>query len=274
MGHVGVHCVDDRLGLNGMDAIMTRCLWLLVFNGVGILSAQVASDWTLDVRVLTSIGIQRPEIGEGIGWNGQAMQAKDGPLMSRWGFQGTRSFGVSIRRRLGDAGQLAFGLEQTRRIWRLDCDWLPELASAPVLSAEVDWIVASYSFPILYRTEVRLGPGWRLGAGGGLVLEILPTNAFSSSSITDNGNVLAVEHSSLRYSWNRVGMGLELGVIKEGKDMDLHVGGVLRPLIQPLFRGDLVARWNVGQPDADLREMRERVMDGSWWGLDLRLILH
>ena len=56
--------------------------------------------------------------------------------------------------------------------------------------------------------------------------------------------------------------------------MDLHVGGVLRPLIQPLFRGDLVARWNVGQPDADLREMRDRVMDGSWWGLDLRLILH
>lgn len=240
----------------------------------GTLSAQGLPDWSLDVRVLTSVGLGRPDVGEGAGWRGQAMQSTNGPLFSRWGFQATRSFGVSIRRRLGEAGQLAFGLEQTRRIWRLECDWMPELDSAPVLSTEVDWIVASYSFPILYRTEVRLGPGWRLGAGGGLVLEILPTNAFAASSITDSGNVLAVEHASLRYGWNRMGMGLELGVIREGTDMDLHVGGVLRPLIQPLFQGDLVARWNVGQSDADTREMLQRVMDGSWWGLDVRLILH
>ena len=83
-----------------------------------------------------------------------------------------------------------------------------------------------------------------------------------------------LRHASLRYGWNRMGMGLELGIIREGTDMDLHVGGVLRPLIQPLFQGDLVARWNVGQSDADTREMLQRVMDGSWWGLDVRLILH
>jgi hypothetical protein len=229
--------------------------------------------WSLDVRLLTSLSVGRPAAGEGVGWNGQPLQWADAPLMARWGQQGTRSYGVSIRRQLGKAGQLAFGFEQTRRIWTLEADWMPEVASAPLASVDMDWIVASYSIPILYRTEVTLVPGWRLGAGGGIVMEILPTNAFAAESAEQSGTVFTVEHESLRYNWSRWGMGLELGVVKEGEDADLHVGGVLRPLIQPLFSGDLTARWNVGQADADLREA-DRVLDGSWWGLDIRLILH
>jgi hypothetical protein len=258
-----------------MDEIMKRFIiigWLCVVPWVQGLS-QGTPDWTLDVRLLTSLSLGRPDIGEGTGWNGQAMLASDGPLFARWGLSGTRSYGVSIRRRLGEFGQLAFGLEQTRRIWNLECDWLPELSSSPEAVGQMEWIVASYSFPLLYRTEVTLTPGWRLGAGGGLVLEVLPTNAFSSTNVESNGDVLVLEHSSLRYGWNRLGMALELGIVKEGEDADLHIGGVLRPLIQPLIQGDLVARWNVGQGDSDLRQI-QRVLDGSWWGLDVRLILH
>ena len=51
-----------------------------------------------------------------------------------------------------------------------------------------------------------------------------------------SGNVLALEHNSLRYNWNRWGMGLELGIVREGEDADLHIGGALRPLIQPFFK--------------------------------------
>ena len=54
---------------------------------------------------------------------------------------------------------------------------------------------------------------------------------------------------------------------------DLHIGGVLRPLVQPIVRGGLTARWNVGQSDADVRTIL-RSLDGSWWGLDIRVILH
>ena len=68
-------------------------------------------------------------------------------------------------------------------------------------------------------------------------------------------------------------MALELGIVKEGKDQDLHIGGVLRPLIQPLIQGTLDGQWNLGQPDAGSGTI-ERVLDGSWWGLDVRLILH
>ena len=153
---------------------------------------------------------------------------------------------MSIRRSLGKVGQLAFGFEQTRRIWQVEVDWMPQIASAPVSSGSMEWIVASYSWPILYRTEVTLTPGWRLGAGGGVVLEILPTNAFTSTSTEQDGNVLALEQESLRYNWNRWGMALELGLMKEGEEADLHIGGVLRPLIQPLSQTGLTARWNVG----------------------------
>ena len=201
------------------------------------------------------------------------MAASDGSLFGRWGVRGTRSYGVSIRRSLGKVGQLAFGFEQTRRIWQVEADWMPALASAPVSSGSMEWIVASYSWPILYRTEVTLTPGWRLGAGGGVVLEILPTNAFTSTSTEQDGNVLALEQESLRYNWHRWGMALELGLVKEGEDADLHIGGVLRPLIQPLSQAGLTARWNVGQGDADTRTIL-RTLDGSWWGLDVRLILH
>lgn len=244
-------------------------VWLLL---VGSAFAQ-AEPWSLDVRFLTSVPLGRPAVGDGAGWQGQALRVSEGPLWASWGSQGTRSYGVSVRRQLGKVGQLAFGFEQTRRIWKLEAHWLPATASVPLSSVDLDWIVASYSLPILYRTEVMLRPGWRLGAGGGLVMEVLPTNAFSSESTVSGGDVFAVEHASLRYHWNRWGMALELGVVKEGTDADLHVGGALRPLIQPLLRGDLVARWNVGQADADLRTA-ERILDGSWWGLDLRLILH
>jgi len=230
-------------------------------------------DWSLDVRLLTSLSVGRPALGEGVGWRGQPLQQIDSPLFSRWGQQGTRSYGVSVRRRLGKVGQLAFGFEQTRRIWSVQADWMPAMNSAPLSTVTMDWIVASYSLPILYRTEVTLVPGWRLGAGGGVVMEVLPTNAFASESSEDSGNVFALEHNSLRYNWLVWGLGLELGIVREGDDADLHIGGVLRPLIQPLFQGELTARWNVGQPDAALRQMT-RALDGSWWGLDIRLILH
>ncbi len=49
--------------------------------------------------------------------------------------------------------------------------------------------------------------------------------------------------------------GWSLGIVREGEDADLHIGGALRPLIQPLFQGELTARWNVGQPDAALRQV-------------------
>ena len=250
--------------------------WILLMSlGLGCSSswAQSPSDWSLDVRLLTSVPWGRPEPGEGVGWGGQSLAVHDGPLFGRWGNRGTRSYGVSVRRSLGQVGQLAFGFEQTRRIWRVEADWMPAIASAPVASGTIDWIVASYSLPMLYRTEVTLTPGWRLGAGGGLVLEILPTNAFASGSVEGNGNVLALEHESLRYNWNRWGMALELGLVREGEEADVHIGGVLRPLIQPLVQGGLTARWNVGQGDADLRTIL-RNLDGSWWALDVRLILH
>lgn len=250
-------------------------LMLLLSLGLGgpSIQAQSASEWSLDVRLLTSLPWGRPDPGEGVGWSGQALAANEGALFGRWGSRGTRSYGVSVRRSLGKVGQLAFGFEQTRRIWRVEADWMPPLASAPIAAGTIDWIVASYSLPILYRTEVTLTPGWRLGAGGGLVMEIVPTNAFASASVEGNGNVLALEHESLRYNWNRWGMALELGLVREGEDADVHIGGVLRPLIQPLVQGGLTARWNVGQDDADLRSIL-RNLDGSWWGLDVRVILH
>lgn len=247
------------------------CVLLLVAGSVA--QGQTKEPWSLDVRLLTSLPFGRPAVGDGSGWSGQALAASDGPLSGRWGVQGTRSYGVSIRRSLGKVGQVAFGFEQTRRIWQVEADWMPAMASAPVSSGSMEWIVASYSWPILYRTEVTLTPGWRLGAGGGVVLEILPTNAFTSTSTEQNGDVLALEQESLRYNWNRWGMALELGLVKEGEEADLHIGGVLRPLIQPLSQAGLTARWNVGQGDADIRTIL-RTLDGSWWGLDVRLILH
>ena len=68
-------------------------------------------------------------------------------------------------------------------------------------------------------------------------------------------------------------MALELGVVKEGEDADVHIGGVLRPLIQPLIQGGLTGQWNLGQADAGSGYI-ERVLDGSWWGADIRVILH
>ena len=259
-----------------MDAVMkalARGLLVLAMC-VAVVSAQgQEEDWTLDVRLITSLPVGRPDLGDGAGWRGQPLQVADSPLFARWGQRGTRSYGVSVRRRLGAIGQLSFGFEQTRRIWTVEADWMPAVNSAPLSTVTMEWIVASYSVPILYRTEVTLAPGWRLGAGGGLVMEILPTNAFTSKSSEEAGNVFALEHNALRYNWNRWGMGLELGIVREGEDADLHVGAALRPLIQPLFQGELTARWNVGQPDAGLREM-DRTLDGGWWGLDIRLILH
>jgi hypothetical protein len=260
-----------------MDEVMTLVrhafLCALLLAACSVAQGQTKEDWSLDVRLLTSLPFGRPAVGDGSGWGGQALAASDGPLFGRWGLRGTRSYGVSIRRSLGKVGQLAFGFEQTRRIWQVEADWMPQIASAPVSSGSMEWIVASYSWPILYRTEVTLTPGWRLGAGGGLLLEILPTNAFTSTSTEQDGNVLALEQESLRYNWNRWGMALELGLVKEGEEADLHIGGVLRPLIQPLSQAGLTARWNVGQGDADTRTIL-RTLDGSWWGLDVRFILH
>lgn len=256
-----------------MTFVRPAFLCVLLLAAGSVAQGQTKEDWSLDVRLLTSLPFGRPAVGDGSGWSGQALAASDGPLFGRWGLLGTRSYGVSIRRSLGKVGQLAFGFEQTRRIWQVEADWMPPLASAPVSSGSMEWIVASYSWPILYRTEVTLTPGWRLGAGGGVVLEILPTNAFTSTSTEQDGNVLALEQESLRYNWNRWGMALELGLVKEGEDADLHIGGVLRPLIQPLSQAGLTARWNVGQGDADTRTIL-RTLDGSWWGLDVRLILH
>ena len=256
-----------------MTFVRLAFLCVLLLAAGSVAQGQTKEDWSLDVRLLTSLPFGRPAVGDGSGWSGQALAASDGPLFGRWGLLGTRSYGVSIRRSLGKVGQLAFGFEQTRRIWQVEADWMPPLASAPVSSGSMEWIVASYSWPILYRTEVTLTPGWRLGAGGGVVLEILPTNAFTSTSTEQDGNVLALEQESLRYNWNRWGMALELGLVKEGEDADLHIGGVLRPLIQPLSQAGLTARWNVGQGDADTRTIL-RTLDGSWWGLDVRLILH
>ena len=68
-------------------------------------------------------------------------------------------------------------------------------------------------------------------------------------------------------------MALELGVVKEGSDADLHIGGMVRPLLQPYSQGFLTAQWNIGQPDVSVKEV-QRNLDGSWWGLDVRLILH
>lgn len=276
MGHAAAYSGDAGLGFDGMDAVMRGALrWISLLASMGaVVGVQgQQEDWTLDVRLLTSLPLGRPSLGDGTGWRGQPLRVIQSPLMARWGQQGTRSYGVSVRRRLGDVGQLAFGFEQTRRIWTVEADWMPAVNSAPLSTVTMDWIVASYSMPILYRTEVTLAPGWRLGAGGGLVMEILPTNAFSAQSNESSGNVFALEHNSLRYNWNRWGMGLELGIVREGEDADLHIGGALRPLIQPLFQGELTARWNVGQPDAALREV-DRTLDGSWWALDVRLILH
>lgn len=260
-----------------MDVDMKRrChLWMAV---VGLLaaapaSAQKSGDWTLDAHILTSLDVALPKPGEGVGWNGQALAASDSALFGRWGHRGTRSFGVSIRRRVGKVGQLSFGFEQVRRMWRVEADWMPPLASAPVASGTLDWIVASYAIPILYRTEVTLTPGWRLGAGGGLVMEILPTNAFAATSVEGGGDVFAIEHESLRYAWNRWGMALELGLVKEGEERDWHIGGLLRPMVQPLIQGGLSAQWNLGQGDAGSGAI-DRVLDGSWYGLDFRVILH
>ena len=260
-----------------MDAVMRLrilCILLGLSSGVYRMAhAQKNQDWSLDVRLLTSLPFGRPDVGEGTGWGGEALSASEGALFARWGLRGTRSYGVSIRRKLGKAGQLAFGFEQTRRIWRVDGDWMPAPASLPMSSGGMDWILASYSWPILYRTEVTLVPGWRLGAGGGIVMEVLPTNAFTAESTEQDGDVFALEHEALRYNWNRWGMVLELGLVREGENADLHIGGVLRPLVQPIVRGGLTARWNVGQSDADVRTIL-RSLDGSWWGLDIRVILH
>jgi len=261
-----------------MDVVMSRrwFCWVLLCAGLcapRAAGAQKPSDWSMDVHLMTSLPIGRPAVGDGVGWGGQSLAASDSSLFGRWGQQGTRSYGVFIRRQLGKVGQLAFGFEQTRRIWRVEADWMPPMSSAPLASGSLEWIVASYSVPVLYRTEVTLTPGWRLGAGGGIVMEILPTNAFAATSIEGGGDVFAIEHSSLRYGWNRLGMALELGIVKEGEEADLHIGGVLRPLIQPLFQGGLTGRWNVGQADAGNATL-ERVLDGSWWGLDIRAILH
>jgi len=251
-----------------------KALMLAALMAVGAVGhGQSDADWTMDVHVMSALAVGRPALGEGTGWSGQSLAANDSALFGRWGQQGTRSYGVFIRRRIGKVGQLAFGFEQTRRIWRVESDWMPPLASAPLATVELEWIVASYSIPILYRTEVTLTPGWRLGAGAGLVMEILPTNAFASTSVEGGGDVFAIEHTSLRYGWNRWGMALELGVVREGEDQDLHIGGVLRPLIQPLVQGGLTGRWNVGQPDSGIGAI-ERVLDGSWWGVDVRVILH
>ncbi len=236
-------------------------------------SAQQSGDWTLDVHILSSFDLTLPAPGEGVGWNGQSLAASDSALFGRWGGRGTRSYGVSIRRRIGKVGLLSFGFEQVRRMWTVEADWMPPLASAPMASGSLDWIVASYAIPVLYRTEVTLTPGWRLGAGGGLVMEILPTNAFAAASIEGGGDVFAIEHESLRYAWNRWGMALELGLVKEGEERDWHIGGLLRPMIQPLIQGGLSAQWNLGQEDAGSGSL-ERVLDGSWWGLDFRVILH
>ena len=195
-----------------MTIFRQALLCALLLRAGLITQAQTKGDWSLDVRLLTSVPFGRPAIGDGAGWGGQALAASDGSLFGRWGLRGTRSYGVSIRRSLGKVGQLAFGFEQTRRIWQVEADWMPPLASSPELSGSMEWIVASYSWPILYRTEVTLAPGWRLGAGGGVVLEILPTNAFTSTSTEQDGNVLALEQESLRYNWNRWGMALELGL--------------------------------------------------------------
>lgn len=260
-----------RRGMNKCNAILCSALLVLLFGGQA--QGQQGRDWSMDVRFLTSLPFGRPAVGDGSGWGGQALTTSESPLFARWGLHGTRSYGVSIRRQWGKVGQLAFGFEQTRRIWQVEADWMPEVASAPMASGTMEWIMASYSLPILYRTEVVLVPGWRLGAGGGIVMEILPTNAFTSTSVEGDGNVFALEHTSLRYNWNRWGMALELGVVKEGEDADLHIGGAIRPLVQPVAQGGLTARWNVGQPDAGLRSLT-RILDGSWWGLDVRFILH
>lgn len=256
-------------GAPGMALVGLVCLMSV--------SGRAQSDglWTLDVRVLTSLPFGRPAVGEGSGWGGQPLLVQEGPLTAGWGRKGTRSHGVSIRRRIGRSWQLAFGFEQTRRIWTAQADWQHgDGPAAETVTVSLEWIQASYAFPLMLRSEVELVPGWRLGAGGGLVWEILPTNAFESGQQEGaSGNFFSVEHETLRYGWNRWGMGIELGIVREGKDMDLHVGGAVRPTIQPFSQGALSAQWNVGQPDVSILEVG-RSLDGGWWGLDVRVILH
>ena len=69
-------------------AVLGLCLSMTVAR------AQNTQDWTLDVHLLTSIPADRPDVGDGVGWSGQALAANDSALFGRWGQQGTRSYGL------------------------------------------------------------------------------------------------------------------------------------------------------------------------------------
>ena len=130
--------------MNKRNAIF--CLTLLVVLSVGTAHGQQDREWSMDVRFLSSLPLGRPAVGEGSGWGGQALTTSESPLFARWGLHGTRSYGVSIRRQLGKVGQLAFGFEQTRRIWRVEADWMPEVASASMASGG-DGVDHGFIFP-------------------------------------------------------------------------------------------------------------------------------
>ena len=126
-----------------MGAVLFLC-W-------GTLSAQGLPDWSLDVRVLTSVGLGRPDVGEGAGWRGQAMQSTNGPLFSRWGFQATRSFGGVDTKKIGRGRAIGFwtGTDAPHLETRMRLDARIGFGACPVDRSRLDCgvLLVSHSVP-------------------------------------------------------------------------------------------------------------------------------
>jgi hypothetical protein len=240
---------------------------LLVFMA-GASQAQSGPDrespWSLEVLYRSSIpGLLDRQDG---------IFKQDDSFTVHWLTPVVTSYGVRLRRSIGRSWQCAFGLVPTRRRYKAEVAWdlgTPGGGDSPDwIEGQLDWVFASYGVPVIFRTEVPLTQKILLGAGGGVNMELFPTNATASDFIAQDSLQFAFDQYTQRVRWLRAALAVELGCVFELPDgSGLHLGLHLQRALGHWFRAESYGR--LGTEKAEV----STYLSGHHWGLDLRWIL-
>jgi hypothetical protein len=221
------------------------------------------SPWTLEVLYRTSL-----PLFEG----GERTPVEDGGYRVNWLAPVATGYGIRLRRQIGRNWQCAFGLVPTRRRYTADISWtidsLAGPSASPDFEAQLDWVVASYGVPIIFRTEVPLSEKVKLGAGGGVNFELFPSDAYTSGFDAADSAQFTFDQYTQRVSWFRTAIAVELGCVFELSDgSGFHVGIQVQRALGRWFRAE-----SYGRHETEISHVKS-YLNGHHWGLDLRFIL-
>jgi hypothetical protein len=221
------------------------------------------SPWTLEVLYRTSLPVFD---------GGERTPVEDGGYRVNWLAPVATGYGVRLRRQIGRNWQCAFGLVPTRRRYTADISWtidsLAGPSASPDFEGQLDWVVASYGVPIIFRTEVPLSEKVKLGAGGGFNFELFPSDAYTSGFDAADSAQFTYDQYTQRVSWFRTAIAVELGCVFELSDgSGFHVGIQVQRSLGRWFRAE-----SYGRHETEISHVKS-YLNGHHWGLDLRWIL-